>query len=242
MTLDPIQLRVLGALIEKEITTPENYPLSLNALVNACNQRSSRDPVLTLSEDEVRQALHSLEELKLATPVHDSRVPKYEHRIRTVLNLRRDETAVLCLLMLRGPQTPGELRSRADRLYSFDDIAAVTSTLERLASRPESTGTNAPVESATGPLVVMLPRQPGARESRYVHLLGGTIASSAPPESRSQPLPDHSPGAGSSRELLAAMHEELIAMRATLDALEARVSRLEIRRDNGGLPDGESLE
>ncbi|MEO6817261.1 MAG: DUF480 domain-containing protein, partial [Edaphobacter sp.] len=88
MTLDPIQLRVLGALIEKEIATPENYPLSLNALVNACNQRSSRDPVLTLTEDEVRQAIHSLEELQLTAPVHDSRVPKYEHRIRTVLNLR----------------------------------------------------------------------------------------------------------------------------------------------------------
>src|SRR6185312_9565549 len=137
MTLDAIQLRVLGALIEKEIATPENYPLSLNSLVNACNQRSSRDPVLTLTEDEVRQALHALEDLELTSSVHDSRVPKYEHRIRTVLNLRRDETAVLCLLMLRGPQTPGELRSRADRLYNFDDIAAVVGTLERLASRPQ---------------------------------------------------------------------------------------------------------
>jgi len=90
MKLDPIQLRVLGALIEKEITTPENYPLSLNALVNACNQRSSRDPVLTLTEDEVREALHSLDDLHLTDSVHDGRVPKYEHRIRTVLNLRRD--------------------------------------------------------------------------------------------------------------------------------------------------------
>src|SRR6185312_14775699 len=166
MTLDPIQLRVLGSLIEKEITTPENYPLSLNALVNACNQRSSRDPVLNLTEDEVRQAIHSLEESKLTSPVRDSRVPKYEHRIRTVLNLRRDETAVLCLLMLRGPQTPGELRSRADRLYAFDDIAAVTSTLERLASRPPA-AEDAETEDATGPLAVMLPRQPGSRESRY---------------------------------------------------------------------------
>ena len=104
MQLDPIQLRVLGSLIEKEITTPENYPLSLNALVNACNQRSSRDPVLELSEEEVRQALHTLEDLALTNPVRDARVPKYEHRIRTVLNLRRDETAVLCLLMLRGPR------------------------------------------------------------------------------------------------------------------------------------------
>ena len=170
MQLDPIQLRVLGSLIEKEITTPENYPLSLNALVNACNQRSSRDPVLELTEEDVRQALHALEDLALATPVRDARVPKYEHRIRTVLNLRRDETAILCLLMLRGPQTPGELRSRADRLFTFDDLAAVQSTLERLAARPPSDETS---PENTGPLTVILPRQPGSREARYAHLLGG---------------------------------------------------------------------
>src|ERR1700761_6956474 len=135
MTFDPVQLRVLGSLIEKEITTPENYPLSLNSLIAACNQRSSRDPVLDLSEDDVRQALHSLEDLEIVPPVRDSRVAKYEHRIRTVLNLRRDETAILCLLLLRGPQTPGELRGRADPLVPFDDLAAVQSTLERLAAR-----------------------------------------------------------------------------------------------------------
>src|SRR3984893_12150046 len=125
MYLSPHQLRVLGSLIEKEITTPENYPLSLNALVNACNQRSSRDPVLDLTEEEVRQALHSLGDRSLVRAVRAPRGPKYEHRIRSILNLRRDETAVLCLLMLRGPQTPGALRSRADRLYSFDDLATV---------------------------------------------------------------------------------------------------------------------
>src|SRR5580658_1450056 len=162
MHLDPIQLRVLGSLIEKEITTPENYPLSLNALVNACNQRSSRDPVLDLTEEEVRQAVHSLEDLALVTPVRDARVPKYEHLIRTVLNLRRDETAILCLLLLRGPQTPGELRARADRLYSFDGIGQVQSTLERLAARSAEADPNAD-PNATGPLTVMLPRQPGAR-------------------------------------------------------------------------------
>ena len=169
MTLDPIQLRVLGSLIEKEIVTPENYPLSLNSLINACNQRSSRDPVLDLTEDQVRQALHTLEESDLVAPVRDSRVPKYEHRLRTVLNLRRDETAVLCLLLLRGPQTAGELRSRADRLYSFDDIQQVQSTLERLATRPAATDAD---PAATGPLTVQLARQPGARESRFAHLLG----------------------------------------------------------------------
>src|SRR6185437_10305346 len=200
------------------------YPLSLNALVNACNQKSSREPVLELAEEEVRQALHSLEDLALVAPVHDGRVPKYEHRIRTVLNLRRDETAVLCLLMLRGPQTPGELRSRADRLYSFDDIAAVTSTLERLASRPQLTE-RAENADATGPLVVMLARQPGSRESRYTHLLGGEVNVSAPPSSWSQPLPDLSPDTGSSRELLASLQEELIALRSTVESLESRLAR-----------------
>src|SRR5260370_1561489 len=125
MKLDPIQLRVLGSLIEKEITTPENYPLSLNALVNACNQRSSRDPVLDLTEEQVRQALHSLEDLALVTAVRDARVPKYEHRIRTVLNLLRHETAVLCLLMLPCPQTPVLLRIRTARLYTVDYLARV---------------------------------------------------------------------------------------------------------------------
>src|SRR5665213_4419990 len=131
MRLDPIQIRILGALIEKEIATPENYPLSLNGLLAACNQRSSRDPVMELTEDEVRQALHSLEDMGLTAVVRDSRVAKYEHRIRTVLNLRRDETALLCLLLLRGPQTPGELRAQADRLYNFDGLEGVETTLSR---------------------------------------------------------------------------------------------------------------
>ena len=217
MQLDPIQLRVLGSLIEKEITTPENYPLSLNALVNACNQRSSRDPVLDLTEEEVRQALHALEDLGLTTPFRDSRVPKYEHRIRTVLNLRRDETALLCLLMLRGPQTPGELRSRADRLFTFDDLAAVQSTLERLAART-------PGESAneTGPLTTILPRQPGSREARYAHLLGG------PPDLTAHPVAsERSEAAAIQPDRLARLEAEVAALSAALEALQARVSRLE---------------
>jgi len=245
MTLDPIQLRVLGALIEKEIATPENYPLSLNALVNACNQRSSRDPVLTLSEEEVREALHSLDDLHLTDSIHDGRVPKYEHRIRTVLNLRRDETAVLCLLMLRGPQTPGELRSRADRLYNFDDISAVAGTLERLASRPQPEGA-AQTPETTGPLVMILPRQPGSRESRYMHLLGGPVAASASPEPQSRLLPDHSPATGSSRELLAALQQEVAALRSTVAELEGRIRHLESVHpslDPGDpLPAGEPIE
>ena len=176
MTLDQIQLRVLGALIEKEIATPENYPLSLNGLVAACNQRSSRDPVMELTEEQVRQALHTLEDMGLTAVVRDSRVAKYEHRIRTILNLRRDETAILCLLLLRGPQTPGELRARADRLYSFDGIEAVESTLGRMsASAASSTGEDTARGADARPLAAVLPRQPGSREARYVHLLGGPI-------------------------------------------------------------------
>jgi uncharacterized protein YceH (UPF0502 family) len=177
MLLDHIQLRVLGSLIEKEITTPENYPLSLNSLVNACNQRSSRDPVLDLDEEQVRQALHSLEDLGLTTPTRDSRVTKYEHRARTVLNLRRDETALLCLLLLRGPQTPGELRSRADRMFSFDDLPSVVAALDRLASRSAPPGAAAESPTSTGPLTILLARQPGSREARYAHLLGGPVQS-----------------------------------------------------------------
>jgi uncharacterized protein YceH (UPF0502 family) len=235
MQLDPIQLRVLGSLIEKEITTPENYPLSLNALVNACNQRSSRDPVLDLTEEEVRQALHALEDLGLTTPFRDSRVPKYEHRIRTVLNLRRDETALLCLLMLRGPQTPGELRSRSDRLFSFDDLAAVQSTLERLATRtPNDPGSetssgisNGISREATVPLTIILPRQPGSREARYAHLLGGV-----PDLSIAQPtFPDRAEPTASTTQRLAQLEArletEIAALSTALQALHTRLDRLE---------------
>ena len=229
MHLSPHQLRVLGSLIEKEITTPENYPLSLNALINACNQRSSRDPVLDLTEEEVRQALHSLEDLALVTPVRDARVPKYEHRIRTVLNLRRDETAVLCLLILRGPQTPGELRSRADRLYTFDDLAAVQSTLERLATRPIA---DAASSEATGPLTTVLPRQPGSREARYAHLLGdpadlasahhsGATGKAGPPEGHTPPSDS------ATTQRLAQLEAEIASLTTALQDLRARIELLE---------------
>src|SRR6266581_5145239 len=129
--LNDNELRVLGALVEKESTTPDYYPLSLNALLNACNQKSNRDPVMSLGEDEVRQGLESLREKRLAREVSsfDSRVPKYAHQLSEVFNFDRREIAVLCVLLLRGAQTPGELRSRADRMYNFDDLATVESTL-----------------------------------------------------------------------------------------------------------------
>ena len=223
MLLDPIQLRVLGALIEKEITTPENYPLSLNSLISACNQRSSREPVLDLTEDEVRQAVHSLEDMEIISPVRDARVPKYEHRIRTVLNLRRDETAILCLLLLRGPQTPGELRGRADRMYSFDDIAAVQSTLERMANRSPTTVPEGS-EAQSTPLVVQLARQPGSRESRYAHLLGGPVAASQPSAASATPIRPSTESSPPAAQPLTARIEALEAMVA---ALEHRLTTLE---------------
>lgn len=171
LTLNAAEVRVLGALIEKGITTPEYYPLSLNALVNACNQRSSRDPVMEMSEAEVRSALFELEQLGLVRVLADARVSKFEHLAYGKLSLGRPETAVLGLLLLRGPQTAAELRSRAERMYTFDDTSAATAVLERLGAREE-------------PLVVQLARQPGARESRWMHLLRGGVEGAAASDER----------------------------------------------------------
>jgi len=200
MELSAMEARVLGALIEKEINTPEYYPLSLNALIAACNQKSSREPVMELSEEEVRSSLRHLEDIGYTSTAHDSRVLKFEHRVRTVLNLRRDETAVLCLLLLRGPQTPGELRTRADRMYTFDDLAAVQSTLTRMVERET-------------PLAVLLPRQPGAREARYAHLLCGM------PETSEVAAP-----------VKASSPSRLEELEARIAALEARVTELETKQ------------
>ncbi|MDE3104016.1 MAG: YceH family protein [Acidobacteriota bacterium] len=238
MLLTPIELRVLGSLMEKEITTPEYYPLSLNALVNACNQRSSRDPVLELTESEVRDALYTLQELQLVSTAQDARVPKFEHRARTVLNLRRDETAVLCLLLLRGPQTPGELRSRADRLHSFDDLAAVVATLDRLAARPDAQAADAPA-NATGPLTVLLPRQPGAREARYAHLLGGPVAGAAADTSAPRP---NAPSASAEGARIAALEEQLAEAQAQIATLASRLQALEARLGPATNPTNSAVE
>jgi uncharacterized protein YceH (UPF0502 family) len=158
------EMRVLGCLIEKEITTPEYYPLSLNALMNACNQKSNREPVLSLDEAAVRQAIRSLSEQALVRSASsDSRVAKFEHRLNELYNFHRHEIAVLCVLLLRGPQTPGELRTRAERMYEFEDLEAVHSALNHLMRREP-------------PLVKILPRQPGTKESRYMHLFAGEEA------------------------------------------------------------------
>jgi len=171
--LTETEIRVLGALIEKDITTPDYYPLSMNALVNACNQKNNRDPVMNLDEDVVRQALHGLKEKRLAGPTSsaDSRVTKYEHRLQEVFNFNRPETAVMCVLLLRGPQTPGELRGRTERMHRFEALDEVQSTLHKLMQREP-------------PLVKMLPRQPGTKEARYVHLLAGDVEGYEAPEPR----------------------------------------------------------
>ena len=162
IVLNEIEARVLGALLEKEITTPDYYPLSLNSLVNACNQKSNRDPVTNLDEDSVRDALRTLHDNSLARSVSaaDSRVTKYEHRLQEAFNFDRREAALFCELLLRGPQTPGELRTRAERMHQFDDLSEAQSALQRLMNREP-------------PLVKALARQPGPKESRYIHLLSG---------------------------------------------------------------------
>src|SRR6266850_322468 len=162
--LNDVECRVLGSLVEKEITTPEYYPLSLNALVNACSQKSNREPAMNLDEAAVQQALHSLDGQSLVRSISaaHSRVTKYEHRLQESFNFYRHEIAILCVLLLRGPQTPGELRTRAERMHPFDDLSAVQSSLQHLMKREP-------------PLVKVLPRQPGTKEARYAHLLAGDV-------------------------------------------------------------------
>jgi uncharacterized protein YceH (UPF0502 family) len=171
--LEAAEVRVLGALMEKEVATPEYYPLSLNALMNACNQKSNRDPVVSFDEDTVEQALEGLRNKGLATRItgRDVRVPKHGQSFTEKYNLGRREAALICLLLLRGPQTPGELRSRSDRLYTFDDLEAVESTLNRLAEME---------------FVKRLPRQPGSRESRWAQLLAGDVV--VPEEPAAAPM------------------------------------------------------
>lgn len=164
LLLNEVDTRVLGALIEKDISTPDYYPLSLNALVNACNQKNNREPVMNLDEEKVRSALDALHAQNLAGPAGgaDGRVTKYEHRLQEVFNFNRGETALLCVLLLRGPQTPGELRGRSERMYRFDALDEVQAVLQRLMQREP-------------PLVRVLPRQPGTKEARYMHQFSGDL-------------------------------------------------------------------
>ena len=209
LLLTEIETRVLGALVEKDITTPDYYPLSLNALVNACNQKNNRDPVMTLDEEAVRSALSALQEKRLAGPASgaDSRVTKFEHRLQEVFNFDRRETAVLCVLLLRGPQTPGELRGRTERMYHFEALEDVISTLDRLAQREP-------------PLARILPRQPGTKESRYMHLFSGE-PSLADLERTAAPAA-FSPNSNADR--IAALEEEVTRLRGELSEVQQQLA------------------
>ena len=194
--LHPIEARVLGCLLEKETTTPEYYPLSLNALVAACNQKSNRDPVVQFDDDMVEQALQSLRDKGLVLFISGagSRVTKYGHRISEKLNLGRRELAILCELLLRGPQTIGELRGRTERIHRFDDLAEVESVIER---NPE--------------LVVKLPRRTGEKEARYAHLLCG------PPEVGEEPAEQPIPA---KIDRIATMEADIAQLRSELEDLK----------------------
>lgn len=214
MVLDAAQARALGALMEKEVTTPDYYPLSLNALMNACNQRSNREPVMDLSEESVRDALNALQEQRLAGPARgaDSRVTKYEHWLGEAFNFSRAESALLCVLLLRGAQTPGELRGRTERMHRFEEIPDVLAGLQKLIEREP-------------PLVAVLARQPGTKEARYAHLLSGELATApAVEEMRSGPRAGHDVAAIEERvaqleSTVTELRNEVTALREKLDAL-----------------------
>jgi uncharacterized protein len=210
LNLTGVEARVLGALIEKDITTPDYYPLSLNALLNACNQKNNRDPVMNLDEDAIRQALASLQEKRLAGPAGgaDSRVTKYEHRLQEVFNFDRREIAFVCVLLLRGPQTPGELRGRTERMYRFETLEDVQSALQKLMDRQP-------------PLARVLPRQPGTKESRYMHLFSGDIA----PESVLAATISSTRSAGNSvEERIASLESQVALLRNELDELRRELA------------------
>jgi len=202
--LSAAEARVLGSLLEKEIATPEYYPLSLNALVNACNQKSNREPVVSFDEATVENALSDLRAKGLASRItgRDTRVPKHAQRFTEQINLGRREAAVVCVLLLRGPQTPGELRGRCERLYSFDDLEAVESTLHRLAEMD---------------MAMQLPRQPGFKEQRWAQLLTGPVdvSATAPADEAVEAAPER-------RDRLAALEEEVAQLRREFEEFRRR--------------------
>jgi uncharacterized protein len=166
-TLDPVEVRVLGSLMEKQLATPEYYPLTLNALVAAANQKSNREPVMELGDEEIQRALDRLQDEKLVWKVLGGRAVRYDHNLDPVWHLNRKEKALLTLLFLRGPQTAGELRGRSDRLQTFDSVAEAEEVLRDMAAHSE-------------PLVKQLPRRPGQKEERWAHLVGGAVIDDAP--------------------------------------------------------------
>jgi uncharacterized protein len=203
--LDPVEVRVLGVLIEKEATTPEYYPLSLNALVNACNQKSNRYPIVDYDENTVRSAIERLRSKRLAMVIiGNGRVTKYSQSISEHLNMGRRELAALCTLLLRGPQTLGEIKDRSERIFSFADLEETDRVLEKLAEWP------------SGPLATRLPRQPGQKEARYAHLLAGEPDLDGLPEAVT-PAPTK----------LVQLETEVSELRSELSDLKRRLEELE---------------
>ena len=204
--LDPVEVRVLGALIEKEATTPEYYPLSLNALVNACNQKSNRYPVVDYDEDTVRSAVERLRSKRLVMVIiGNGRVTKYSQSISEVLNMGRRELAALCVLLLRGPQTLGEIKDRSERIFTFADLEETDRVLDKLAEWP------------SGPLAKKFPRQPGQKEARYGHLLAGEPEMETPPDVPS-PAPNR----------LAQLESEMQELRIEVADLKRRLEEFEV--------------
>jgi uncharacterized protein YceH (UPF0502 family) len=212
--LTPHEMRVIGCLIEKEITTPEQYPLSLNALTNACNQRSNRNPVLDLEEADVQQVIDALIKKFLVREQigYGSRVKKFQHRFCNTnfgnLNFSSEELGIVCELLLRGPQTPGELRSHAGgRLCKFNDVSEVEVVLNQLAQRED------------GPFVVRLPREPGKRESRYAHLFGGEVTGETAQDA-SMDYADSSARAGAADDRFGLLEQRVTELENEMTALK----------------------
>jgi len=203
-TLDPIEVRILGALMEKQLTTPEYYPLTLNALAAAANQKSNREPVMELGETEIDRALNRLQDEKLVWRVMGGRAVRFDHNVDTVWHLNRREKALLTLLFLRGPQTAGELRGRSDRLQTFASVAEAEDTLRDMAAHSE-------------PLVCELPRRPGQKEQRWAHLAGGAIVEDAP--SAADAAPRGEPLAVRVQKL----EEQVVALAAELHLLKEKL-------------------
>jgi uncharacterized protein YceH (UPF0502 family) len=206
--LNPTEARVLGALVEKDTTTPDYYPLSLNALINACNQKNNREPVTNFDEETVRLALCNLSEKQLAGTASgaDSRVTKYEHRLQEVFNFTRQETAILCVLLLRGPQTPGELRGRTERMHRFADLDEVLSGLQQLMRREP-------------PLAKALGRRPGTKEIRYAHLLSGDVEAWEPPAETAA-----AGGDSGSNERIAQLEEQVAGLQKEVAELKQQMA------------------
>lgn len=211
--LDPVEARALGSLVEKSLATPDQYPLTFQALLNACNQKTSREPLMSLGPPELGRGVESLIDKELAERVSapGARVPRFRHRVETLLPLAGEkEIGVLCVMLLRGPQTPGELKTRTERLCRFQDTAEVESLLQELCARPE-------------PWVARLPRRPGQKENRYQHLFSGPVPAAAGEEFAARsPAPSAQPEAAPADDRLTSLERRVAAVEAALSALQAK--------------------